>query len=67
MVCMDGLASSFLVQEVCDPGTQAVVNELMSNRFGQQVYIVPVEQMKNWDFSELQAHLSQKECLVLGV
>ena len=67
VVCMAGLASSFLVQEVCDPGTQAVVNELMSNRFGQQVYIIPVEQMQNWDFSELQTHLSQKECLALGV
>ena len=67
VVCMAGLTSSFLVQEVCDPGTQAVVNELTSNRFGQQVYIIPVEQMQNWDFSELQTHLSQKECLVLGV
>ena len=67
VICVDGLASSFLVQEVCDPGTQTVVNELMSNRFGQQVYILPVEQMQNWDFSELQSHLSQKGCLVLGV
>ena len=67
VVCMAGLASSFLVQEVCDPGTQAVVNELLSNRFGQQIYIIPVEQMQNWDFSELQAHLSQKEFLALGV
>ena len=67
VVCMADLASSFLVQEVCDPGTQAVVNELMSNRFGQQVYVIRIEQMQNWNFSELQAHLSQKECLVLGV
>jgi voltage-gated potassium channel len=67
VVCVAGLASSFLVQEICDPGMQAVVNELMSNRFGQQVYIVPVEQMRNWHFSELQAHLSQQGCLVLGV
>ena len=67
VVCMAGLASSFLVQEVCDPGTQAVVNQLMSNRFGQQVYIAPVEQMQNWNFLELQAHLSRKGFLVLGV
>ncbi len=67
VVCMAGLASSFLVQEVSDPGTQAVVNELMSNRFGQQIYIAPVEQMRNWDFSELEAHLSQQGYLVLGV
>ena len=67
VVCVSGLASSFLVQEVCDPGMHAVVNELMSNRFGQQVYIVPVEQMQNWEFSELQAHLSRKGCLVLGI
>ena len=67
VVCVAGLASTFLVQEVSDPGTQTVVNELMSNRFGQQVYIVPVERMRNWDFSELQAHLSQQGCLVLGV
>ena len=67
VVCVSGLASSFLVQEVCDPGMHSVVNELMSNKFGQQVYIVPVEQMQNWEFSELQAHLSQKGYLVLGV
>ena len=67
VVCVAGLASSFLVQEVSDPGAQAVVNEMMSNRFGQQVYIAPVEQMQNWDFSELQAHLSRQGCLVLGV
>ena len=67
VVCVAGLASSFLVQEVSDPGTQAVVSELMSNRFGQQVYITPVEQMRSWDFSELQAYLSQQEYLVLGV
>ncbi len=67
VVCVAGLASSFLVQEVCDPGMHAVVNELMSNRFGQQVYIVPVEQMRTWEFSELQAHLSEKGCMVLGV
>ena len=67
VVCVAGLASSFLVQEVSDPGTQAVVSELMSNRFGQQVYIAPVEQMRNWHFSELQAHLSQQGYLVLGV
>ena len=67
VVCVAGLASSFLVQEVSDPGTQAVVNELMSNRFGQQVYIAPVEQMRNWDFSELQVHLSREGYLVLGV
>ncbi len=67
VVCVAGLASSFLVQEVSDPGTQAVVSELMSNRFGQQVYIAPVEHMRNWNFSELQAYLSQQEYLVLGV
>jgi voltage-gated potassium channel len=67
VVCVAGLSSSFLVQEVCDPGMHAVVNELMSNRFGQQVYIVPVEQMRNWDFSELQAHLSEQRCLAMGV
>ena len=67
VICVAGLASSFLVQEVSDPGTQAVVSELMSNTFGQQVYITPVEQMKNWDFPELQLHLSQQGYLVLGV
>ena len=67
VVCVAGLASSFLVQEVSDPGSQAVVNELMSNRFGQQVYIAPVEKMQNWNFSELQTHLSQQGYLVLGV
>ena len=67
VVCVAGLASSFLVQEVSDPGTQAVVNELMSNRFGQHVYIAPVEQMQTWDFSELQAHLSRQGYLVLGI
>lgn len=67
VVCVAGLSSSLLVQEVSDPGTQAVVNELMSNRFGQQVYIAPVKQMRSLDFSELQAHLSQQGFLVLGV
>lgn len=67
VVSVAGLSSSFLVQEVSDPGTQAVVNELTSNRFGQQVYMAPIEQMKDWRFSELQSFLHGQGYLVMGV
>lgn len=67
VVCVAGVASSLLVQEVTDPGTRAVVDELMSNRLGQQVYMAPVRDMQSWTFGELQAHLSPKGYLVLGV
>jgi voltage-gated potassium channel len=67
VVCVAGLASSFLVQEVSDPGTQAVVNELTSNRFGQQVYMARIEKMKDWTFSELQSFLQEQGYLVMGI
>ena len=67
VVCMARLSSSFMVQEVSDPGTQALVNELTTNRFGQQVYIAPIERMKSWKFSELQSFLDVKGFLVMGL
>ncbi|MBN1961170.1 MAG: NAD-binding protein [Deltaproteobacteria bacterium] len=67
VVCVAGMASSFLVQEISDPGVQAVVSELSSNRFGQQVYITAIEQMQDWSFAELQSYLQKQGYLVLGV
>lgn len=40
VVCLDQLSSRLLVQEALDPGVQALVHELTSNTYGQQLYAV---------------------------
>jgi voltage-gated potassium channel len=67
VVCLARLSSRLVVQEVLDPGVQAVLGELTSTTFGQQIYMVAIEEMKQWCFEELVDFLAHKGQLALGV
>jgi len=42
VVCVDALASQLMVQELQDPGVNAVLTELTTNSEGTQLYVFPV-------------------------
>lgn len=46
VVGMSGLSAELMVQGLQDPGVTGVLSELLSNRAGHQLYIVPVERFR---------------------
>jgi voltage-gated potassium channel len=67
IVCASRFSSSLLVQELLDPGVQAVFGELTTTTIGQQFYVVPVKDMQSWTFEELSKWSSGKRLLAVGV
>lgn len=67
VVCLAELSSSLLVSEVSDPGVQQVLRDLIGNAEGQQLYMVPVEELDEWRFSAVQTALAGAGCLALGM
>ena len=53
VVCVSSLRSNLIIQEIQDPGVKNVVQELTSNRKGEQFYFVPIASMKEWTYQEL--------------
>ena len=67
IVCASRFSSSLLVQELLDPGVQAVFAELTSVRVGQQFYVASIANMRDWTFGELQQWASTRSYLPVGL
>lgn len=67
VICSTGLASALLAQEVADPGTQAVVYELMRGSSRQQIYIVGIESLGEWTYAELRNQMDGQDATLVGV
>ncbi|MFC1746630.1 potassium channel family protein [Candidatus Riflebacteria bacterium] len=67
IVCTSRLTNNFLVQEIQDPGIQNVISEITSNVYGQQLYIVTIENMARWQADELKEWARAEGFIVIGV
>lgn len=67
VVCLAELSSALLVTESLDPGTQQVLQDLVSKESGHQLYFVPVERLVTWRYGEVQSLLTERGALALGL
>ena len=67
VVCVAQLSSRIMIQEVLDPGVQHVMKELTSTTFGQQIFVVNVEDSQGFVFEKAASTLSAKGYLALGI
>lgn len=67
IVCVSKLSSSLLVQELIDPGVQAVFSELSRVQVGAQIFVVDIASMREWKLAELADWSSSKELMLIGV
>ena len=67
IVCVGKLSSSLLVQELVDPGVQAVFDELSRIQVGQQIFVVDIASMEKWSYAELGSWGHDQRMLMLGV
>lgn len=67
IVCASQVSASLLVQELLDPGVQAVFSELTSVRIGQQVFVIKITAMKDWTYGELKGWAERNTFLPLGL
>lgn len=67
VVCLAKMSSNLIVQEALDPGVQQVLQEITSNTFGQQVYVVPIDKVSPAKYSALIEHFSGKNTLLIGL
>lgn len=67
VVCLAQMSTNMIVQEALDPGVQGVIREITSNIYGQQLYVVEIEQMKTWRWSEVLGHFSSQPTMPIGL
>jgi voltage-gated potassium channel len=67
IVCASHFSSSLLVQELIDPGVQAVFAELTSVSVGQQFFVVPIQAMREWTYAELKGWAAPRRLLPVGL
>ncbi len=66
-VCISDITTNLMVQELQDPGIKDVIQEMLSNTFGQQIYLVPIKQMKEWKYKELLLWSVDNDYTTLGL
>lgn len=67
VVCPSSFSSSLLVQELIDPGVQAVFAELSSTTVGQQFFVIEITNMAEWTYGELNAWALSRGLLPVGL
>ena len=67
VVCVSELTANLVIQELQDPGVKNIIHELTSNKYGPQIYLVPVMQMGKWEFRELVLWGLDNNYTVLGL
>lgn len=65
VICITDFTTNIMIQELMDPGTKEVVYDLTTNTFGQQIYVVPLTNIKN--ITELKNYFSDKEYIFIGI
>ncbi len=53
VICASELATGLIIQELQDPGVQNVIQDLVSDISGHQIYFVPIKKMSRWEYGEL--------------
>ena len=66
VVCMATMSANLLVQEMLDPGVQALIDQATSNISGQQFYMVPIEKVGDGRYATVRAAMEQQGYVVLG-
>ncbi len=67
VVCLDQVSTNLLVSETLEAGVVGVVTEITSASFGQQLYVVDIEDLAEWTFAGLQRAFADESVMVLGV
>ncbi|MFZ5761104.1 MAG: potassium channel family protein [Thermodesulfobacteriota bacterium] len=68
VVCTSRFDAHFISQELLNPGVQDVMDELLSNSFGQQIYLTPISMGRSaGHFAELLNVCRQQQHLAIGI
>lgn len=67
IVCISGMSTNILVQELQNPGIQAILNELTSNAAGSQIYTVDIDSLTSWNAGSLEKWARQRGHIFIGV
>lgn len=67
IVCISGMSTNILVQELQNPGIQAILNELTSNAAGSQIYTVDIESLNSWKSDSIEAWARQRGHIFIGI
>jgi len=67
IVCSSRFDSQFVSQELLNPGVQEVLEELLNNETGQQIYISPVTLSGPHTFGELSSACNASGHLAVGI
>lgn len=67
VVCTAGLSTNLLVQELQDPGVKDVINDLISNVSGEQIYIVPITGLQVKTYADLSKQTAERFYTVIGL
>ncbi|MBI4862077.1 MAG: NAD-binding protein [Candidatus Riflebacteria bacterium] len=67
IVCGSKLLSSLLVQELLDPGVEAVYDEMANLRVGAQLYLTDIESMGQWSQAELRSWADRQRYVLIGI
>lgn len=67
VICLATLSTNFLTQELLDPGVQLVLQEITDNTYGQQIYMTPIEELRQWTYGEVVEALRKSDALTMGL
>ena len=67
IVCGSRFSSALMVQEMVDPGVQAVLSELSQVQLGHQIYCSEIADMTSWRFAELAKWARSHHMTAIGI
>lgn len=67
IVCASQFSSNLLVHELLDPGVQSVFDQLSQIQVGQQMYVIDITSMGEWQFAELDTWGKGQKLMMIGV
>ena len=53
VICLSEFSTNFFIQELQDPGVKDIIYNLTSNRIGQQVYLIDIQNIQNKNYKDV--------------
>lgn len=67
VICVSQFAANLIIQELQDPGLKTILEDLISNREGSQIYFVDIRKMREWKYRELVLWGLENKFSVIGL
>jgi voltage-gated potassium channel len=67
VVCAADISSGLIIQELQDPGVQNVIEDLVSDIGGHQIYFIPIRKLSQWEYGELVQWGLANRATVMGI